>query len=273
MLTKVLEKAGLFIGEEKGKNHEAFFFQQLNRWLLIQSNTSWDFPSNFRYINDSFRKNTIRVINRQLSSLRRKKFIGLKNTLKYKSIRSINFPWGWKDPVNTITLPIWKEVFPEAFIINIYRNPVDVALSLKTRELRLEKEFKADFKVKGHEFFLSRKSLYSQSYYVADLNNGVKLWSEYIRLNLEHEKKYPDKFLTICYEDFLDSPLKHLKKVTDFINLPVTENILKQSVANVDNSRKYSFLENSEGMTLYKKIRQDDLLIQLGYNNLARNVE
>lgn len=272
MLTKMLEKLGLFIGEEKEKNYESLYFQRINRWMLAQSNTTWDFPENFRYINAHYRKNVVRAVNWNLSTLKRKQYLGWMNTLKYKSIHSINFPWGWKDPVNSITLPIWKEIFPEAFIINIYRNPIDVSRSLKERELRIEKRFKVTQKVKWHEFFLNRKFLYNQSYFVTDMSNGVKLWSEYIRLNLEHEKKYSDKFLTIRYEDFLDNPLAHIKKVADFIQLPVTENILEQSIANVDNSRKYSFLDENESVQLYKKIQNDPLLIQLGYSNIVRNV-
>ncbi len=269
MLTKVLEKAGVFVGNEKEKNYEAFYFQRINRWLLAQANATWDFPENFKYVNAHYLKNVNRVINWHLGTLRRENYLGWFNTLKFRSIRSLNFPWGWKDPVNSITLPVWKKIFPDALVINIYRNPVDVACSLRERELRIEKRFKINLKQKRREFFLSKKFLYNQSYYVTDLNNGVKLWNEYIRLNLEHEKTYSEKFLTIRYEDFLESPLEHIKRVTDFIQLPVTESVLKQSVANVDNSRKYSFLADNESVQLYKKIQNNPLLIQLGYNNIA----
>lgn len=269
MLTKVLERAGVFIGDKKGGRYEAHYFQQLNRWMLAQANTSWDFPENFKYVNEHFRENVIRVTRGHLSTLRRGIYLGWMNTLKFKSIRSINFPWGWKDPVNSITLPIWKEIFPEAFIINIYRNPVDVARSLRERELRIEKRFKISLKQKQREFFLSKKFLYNQSYYVTDLNNGVKLWKEYTRLNLEHEKNYAERFLTLRYEDFLESPLEHIKRVTDFIRLSVTDNVLKRSVADVNINRKYSFLSDNESVQLYKKIQNEPLLIQLGYNNIA----
>ena len=32
-------------------------------------------------------------------------------------VRDIPFPWGWKDPRNSITLPLWLRLYPEAKII------------------------------------------------------------------------------------------------------------------------------------------------------------
>ena len=34
MLTRLLEKAGLFVGHEKENNWEAWFFPKINQWLF-----------------------------------------------------------------------------------------------------------------------------------------------------------------------------------------------------------------------------------------------
>jgi hypothetical protein len=44
--------------------------------------------------------------------------------------------WGWKDPRNSITLPVWLKLFPDARVIHIVRNGVDVAESLYRRQQR-----------------------------------------------------------------------------------------------------------------------------------------
>lgn len=41
--------------------------------------------------------------------------------------------WGWKDPRNSLTLPLWRRLFPEARIIHVIRDSESVARSLHHR--------------------------------------------------------------------------------------------------------------------------------------------
>ncbi len=41
--------------------------------------------------------------------------------------------WGWKDPRNTFTLPMWLKVFPNAKVIHVLRDKESVARSLMKR--------------------------------------------------------------------------------------------------------------------------------------------
>ncbi len=41
--------------------------------------------------------------------------------------------WGWKDPRNTFTLPMWLGLFPRARVIHIHRQQKDVVKSLQQR--------------------------------------------------------------------------------------------------------------------------------------------
>ncbi|MEM6529500.1 MAG: hypothetical protein AAF653_14480, partial [Chloroflexota bacterium] len=40
--------------------------------------------------------------------------------------------WGWKDPRNTLTLAFWLDLFPDANLLLVVRNPMEVARSLST---------------------------------------------------------------------------------------------------------------------------------------------
>jgi hypothetical protein len=42
-------------------------------------------------------------------------------------------PWGWKDPRNSLTLPLWRAALPGLKTVICLRNPLEVALSLKKR--------------------------------------------------------------------------------------------------------------------------------------------
>lgn len=45
-------------------------------------------------------------------------------------------PWGWKDPRNSLTLPVWLRLFPQARVIHVRRHPDAVVASLHRRALR-----------------------------------------------------------------------------------------------------------------------------------------
>lgn len=43
-------------------------------------------------------------------------------------------PWGWKDPRNCLTLPLWRSVVPDLKVLICVRNPLAVAESLRARD-------------------------------------------------------------------------------------------------------------------------------------------
>ena len=45
-----------------------------------------------------------------------------------------NEPWGWKDPRNAITAPVWQEWMPELRFVICLRNPLDAAQSMVDRD-------------------------------------------------------------------------------------------------------------------------------------------
>jgi len=205
MISSMLEMLGLFGGYKQEKNHEALFFLRLNEWIFDQANASWDNPYNFSFVNENFKKEIIRVMKLHLSGYRRWEYLGTEKFLKYKSIKEIDFPWGWKDPKNTFTVGIWKEIFPDAKILHIYRNPVDVAESLRRREIRVIEEFNRNFKKAVKEFFLLRKVYYQYSLRIQNINEGIKLWQEYINKAFSLNEEFKENILHIRYETFRES--------------------------------------------------------------------
>jgi len=41
--------------------------------------------------------------------------------------------WGWKDPVNSLTIPFWRRAIPDIAVVVCVRHPRDVAASLQAR--------------------------------------------------------------------------------------------------------------------------------------------
>lgn len=69
---------------------------------------------------------------------------------------------------------------------------------------------------------------------------GFEDWKTVTRLHLQLQKKYPERFYIIRYEDLVSNALKETEKVFNFLNLEITEQTKKFIIASqsqsVDNS-------------------------------------
>ncbi len=267
MLTLLLKELGLFVGKDLDPFdlNESMFFITLNDWLLRQSNATWDNVYNYQFMDEFMVEKALPIIKGELSGKRRKKYLG---NGKVKSIIDLDIPWAWKDPRTTITIDFWKRIFPNAKILHIYRNPIDVAESLRKRELYVREHAKLKFWVKILKF-LDYKAVQTLSPRMLHLEEGVKLWEDYVQKALSLTDTYGDDVMHIRYEDFLETPASILKKVTDFIELSAEMPSIEKAVKHVDASRKFAFLNNEELIAVYKKIQRHPLLQQLNYEQIS----
>ena len=262
MLTRTLQAAGLFMGKYREKNDESLYFLEINNWILKQTNATWDNPYCYSFNNRKF-KEAIKRVFRIRSKFFAYKYLGWNNYFKYRTLDNIDFKWGWKDPRNSFTIDIWKEIYPSAKIIHIYRNPVDVANSLKVRAEKLESSYKNNIFKRLREVFLKGKTNYTHSYRVLNLEEGYKLWKEYT-LNCLNV----DNALHIKYEDLLSCPNKYLKEIFSFINLDISDKELEIHEANFDISRKYAFTDRDDLVEFYSSIKNDQIMKTLSYDKL-----
>lgn len=123
LVARSLEKAGIFMGVIKDHNWEAMHFLSLNQQTLWAAGGSWLEPLVPEPV---FYKNL------PARSLYNEHF-KLVNSRQKLQHRLFPRSWGWKDPRNTFTLPMWLEVFPGAKVIHVLRDKHDVARSLMNR--------------------------------------------------------------------------------------------------------------------------------------------
>ena len=135
MITKMLEGLGLFMGKQQEKNAESLYFYHINNWIFRICYARADMPHNVRYLNPTTKQILLQSMEYQLQSSRRYVYLGWKHFFTYKNIKNLDIPWGWKDPKNTFTYDLWKEIFPQAKVIHIYRNPIDSVSSFIHRDL------------------------------------------------------------------------------------------------------------------------------------------
>ncbi|WP_022846902.1 sulfotransferase [Desulfurobacterium sp. TC5-1] len=269
LLSRVLQKCGIFMGASRDPNNEPFFFLELNDWLLAQANATWDNPYNFRFIDDTFKEILVKAVKVNISSFKILKFLGVRRFLKYRKLDNLPFLWGWKDPRNSITLNIWSEIFPQAKIIHIYRNPVDVAESLRRRVLKNKNNFRWNYKQTIKAIFAIGKLNFVDSVRLQFLEEGVKLWEEYLKSIYDFEKRSGKGILHLKYEEFLENPIPTIESVLNWLNVSIDGDRIKKATSLVNASRSYAFLSNERLVEFYRNLKGKPLVRKLGYHNLC----
>lgn len=253
MIARMLEELGLFMGIHKDSNNEAFLFMKLNDWLMEQNSCCWDNPRSFSHFleNNDVRSLTVGQIHSILQSKYMASYLGKKHLHQQGRSMQLDFPWAWKDPRTTFTLPFWLEIFPGAKIIHIYRNGVDVANSLKTRHenfLARNKRNLAKGKYLPKYRFWKQLKLRSvgDSMRCSSLEGGFSLWEEYIDEARRHVAIMGSDALEICYEDFLADPVSHLETMANYCGLRPDGGKLASMVKKVNKDRVNAFLKDPD---------------------------
>lgn len=242
----------------------------MNEWLLRQANASWDNPYNFRFIDGYFKEYSKKILISHLKGFRRLEYLGVKGFIKYRDIRDLDFPWGWKDPRNTFTIEIWKDIFPGAKVLHVYRNPVDVAVSLRNREEKLRGTFKKKIRNWLKERLLKGKTYQHWSVRVQNIYEGINLWREYIEQAFSLDKEFGQNILHVGYETFLEDPERILKEILDFAGLNFKRETFLEYIKGIDRTRSFAFVNDEELLSVYREIKDMDMVRRLGYDRIVK---
>lgn len=256
MLTRMLDDLGLFVGSRLTGNHEAIFFRDLNDWLLTQCSGGLENPGMIKYLlGDTEARALYRdFIKFSMKTPRALSFLGLGKYFRYGTPARLDIPWGWKDPRNTFTLSFWLDIFPQAKVIHIYRHPLDIINSLRTRRKRgLERlrDRHVGLLLKPlYLLYLVRKFIGGRRVFVdlrgASLEEGFILWEEYMKEARGHVVEMGERAIEVKYEYFLDNPSDVLKSLAEFSGLEARNGDIEKAAAEVNKSRGYAFLKDPE---------------------------
>lgn len=115
-------------------------------------------------------------------------------------------PWGWKDPRNSLTLPFWLRYFPDMKVVICLRNPLEVA-----------------------------QSLYRRSWYSTELS--LTLWHIYNQRLLGAIP--PERRIITHYDRYFEDPEAEIRRVLDFLALPVADERLVAACAAVSGGLRH----------------------------------
>lgn len=249
-LSRVLEALGVFVGSRLDSNHESWFFLRLNIWLLRQCGGRWDHPEP---LGDLLADPERRAITREYLSIAMRSwrsigYLGPSRYLKCRRIDRLPGPWGWKDPRNTYTLPIWLDLFPDAKVIHIHRHGVDVAQSLVRRGTRAIARGRRSFdRWKGALGLAPRLPHFGDSARCARLDGAFSLWEDYVLEARRHVAALgPTHALELRYEDLAERPRELAADVATFCGLRVDDTIVDSAASIVSPGRASAFEQDPE---------------------------
>lgn len=259
LVTRVLEELGLFMGWLKESNDEAWFFHKLNIWLLAQAGGSWECPGAIRHVLEApdVRASVVEYLEMMMSSPRAMSYMGVGRYVRLGSVMKMEGVWGWKDPRNTFTLPLWLELFPEARIINVVRHGVDVAESLRKRHewgyARLAQRMRLMRPVL--RWWIGTKPLLPSGR-CKTLEGGFTLWEEYMREARKHVEALGERAMEIKYEDFLAAPEGPVRALCEFCGLEIGEERLVAAVKGIKRERAYAYREHPELVGYAERVKE-----------------
>lgn len=222
LLTRLLMKNGVHMGATLTVNSESVVFQRANRSLLQRHGATW---ANIQPLRTAWRDPDVLAADAQWAEtyLFEKKesssFFSWRQKIGLKP-KAAALQWGWKDPRNTCTLPLWLRLFPNARVVHMVRNGIDVAISLHRRESKR----------------LPESNDYNQS--VLRFEKCFDLWEQYLKCAAAYEGILPKgRFLKVSYEDLIGVPESTLTNVLRFLNVRHCEWNVKKATLTIRSGR------------------------------------
>jgi hypothetical protein len=190
MVARILGDLGLDVGPEeellleKGNADDSWGnrrFVRLNDEILDALDAAWDRP-----LDDGGRW----ADRPELEPLRQRAAV-VSNGL------ALAEPWGWADPRNSLTLPFWRELFPDLRVVVCVRHPHEVAGSLEARGS-------------------------------ASFSEGLRLWRSYYSASADLGD---DERVVTNYARYYEEPRAEVERLAEAVGLKPSRAEIRRAVA------------------------------------------
>jgi hypothetical protein len=246
----MLEALGLFVGEQKDVNQEALFFARFNEWLMRRSGATWDHPEPVHELFTSEHATDVRALaqacaDAMIRSPHTLSYLGWRRFLRQRRLDRLRFPWGWKDPRNTFTLPLWLECFPEAKVIHVMRHGVDAAQSLTRRHLAaVAAEQRRKPSLRFRYLITPYRDRFFDTVVCSSLEGSFKVWERYVSEARRQVERPGSRAIELRFEDLLAQPLSALNTLVDFCGIDASSEALRTTASHVRADRAHTYRSN-----------------------------
>ena len=262
LLVEILDKLGVFMGADRQADSESVAFMLINERILHQCGAFWSEPMSAHFMlaePDAAEK--LAASAREALAAQLEKYTGPSGWHLKASPKE--WPaFGWKDPRNTFTLPVWKQVFPNLRTIHIVRHGVDVAASLARRHAEAlraatgESVPSALTVIRDHALgVLSSRRGWT-------LAEALTMWEQYVEKARQESAALGERALEVRYEDLLTQPERMIPAVAKFCRVPVPAQD-GGLLDGLEPSRAFAFRRDPALVAFAGSVR--DILARYGY--------
>ncbi|HJT81237.1 MAG TPA: sulfotransferase [Chthoniobacterales bacterium] len=233
---QALKLLGLQLGERLDSHEEPREMQRLHENYLGELGAAWHDPTPFltSIQTAAGKRACVNYLEQHLKNLA---VFGYRNSLtawRLKRRLRSGVIWGWKEPRTTLFANCWLELFPEARILHVVRNPLAVAASIQKREL--------EFQAKGD----------APSGRVQDFDYGVELAMQYVETG-EATADQAQHYRRVKFEDLQADPVGELRGLATFCDIHFTDQEMQRAAATIRPAKPDSPQWASEQQSLLTK--------------------
>jgi len=263
LVVDVLDKLGVFMGADRQADSESITFMLLNETILHQCGAFWSEPMAAHFLlaepeaQAQLAASALAELDSQLD-----RYAG--GAGWHRSGRELP-PFGWKDPRNTFTLPVWKRVFPNLRAVHVVRHGVDVAASLARRHARALRAATGETVppaltvIRDHALgILSSRRGWT-------LAEALAMWEQYVEKAREECGALGERAFEIRYETLLAEPERVVPALAEFCRVPVpAPATVAALLGGLEQSRAFAFRRDRELADFAVTAR--DVLARHGYS-------
>jgi len=262
LLVDVLAKLGVFMGADRQADAESVAFMLINEGILHQCGAFWSEPmaAHFMLAEPAAVQHIAAAAGHALAA-QLERYAGPSVWHLSGSGEELP-PFGWKDPRNTFTLPVWKQIFPNLRTIHIFRHGVDFAASLAHRHaaaLRAatgESVPSALTVIKDHALgVLSSRRGWT-------LAEALTMWEQYVEKARQESAALGERALEVRYEDLLMQPERVIPAIAKFcgVALPAHHGALRDGF---ESGRAFAFRRDPKLVAFAGSV--SEVLARYGY--------
>jgi hypothetical protein len=262
LLVELLDKLGVFMGADRQADSESVAFMLINERILQHCGAFWSEPMSAHFIlAEPEAAKQFAASAREMLAARLDQYVGPSRWHLQASGKELP-PFGWKDPRNTFTLPVWQCVFPNLRTIHIVRHGVDAAASLARRHgaaLRAATGApvpSALTVIRDHALgILSSRRGWT-------LAEALTMWEQYVEKGREESAILGERALEVRYEDLLMQPDRVIPVLAKFCRVPAPAEHAGL-LEGLEPGRAFAFRRNPELVAFAGSVRE--VLARYGY--------
>lgn len=233
LIAEILENLGVFMGADQQADRESVTFLLINEGIFHQCGTFWNEPMPVHFVLSQpqpLEQMTLMAGDALSAQLAR--YAGRPAWRPGGSGGMAAF--GWKDPRNTFTAPVWRQAFPKLRLIHVLRHGVDVAESLSRRHGAALRAATGDevppaltvLKDHGLGVLSSRRGWTREE--------AFAMWEQYVEKAKLEVAELGHRALEVRFEELLAEPRTLVPRIAEFCGLPPperTEAVIEQPAA------------------------------------------